>query len=210
MIERQLKARGITDERLLKAFMKVERHRFVPGAIAHLAYDDGPLAIGHGQTISQPYIVAIMIDLLEVSDTDIVLEIGTGSGYQTALLAELAQHVYSMERIPALADRAQKTLMEMGYTNVDIQVNDGTVGWVPEIDEYKEMTFDGIIISAAAPSPPQKLIDQLKDNGRMVLPTGSRFFQDLLLVVKEDGNIRQENHGGCQFVPLIGEQGWKN
>lgn len=209
MVEQQIKARGIDDEKLLKAFMKVERHLFVPPAVEHFAYNDGPLTIGKGQTISQPYIVAMMIDLLKVAPSDVVLEIGTGSGYQTALLAEIAQQVYSMERIPLLAVRARKKLEELGYQNVKIQVGDGTLGWLPENEEEEYLKFDKIIISAAAPSPPQSLVNQMRDGGRMILPSGNKFIQNLILIKKENGKITKENHGGCQFVPLIGSQGWK-
>lgn len=209
MIEQQIKARGITNERLLDAFMQVERHLFVPPAAKHFAYNDSPLTIGQGQTISQPYIVAMMIDLLEVTKSDIVLEIGTGSGYQTALLAELAHQVYSIERISSLAEKAKKLLKELGYTNIKIQHDDGSKGWIPESDAEEDVKFDAIIVSAAAPSIPEGLLRQLKEGGRLVIPVGDKFFQELLLVRKENGKIKKENHGGCQFVPLIGKQAWK-
>ncbi|MDP8315654.1 MAG: protein-L-isoaspartate(D-aspartate) O-methyltransferase [Candidatus Celaenobacter antarcticus] len=208
MVEHQIKARGITDERLLDALRKVERHLFIPGHSDHFAYSDGPMCIGEGQTISQPYIVALMLDMLKIKPEDIVLEIGTGSGYQTAIIAEIAGEVYSVERIPSLARNARKILDTLGYSNIKIQQGDGTIGWKPEKENEKDITFDAIIVSAAAPSIPEGLLTQLKEGGRLVLPCGSRFVQDLVCVRKENGNIIKENFGGCQFVPLIGEQGW--
>ena len=208
MVEYQIKARGINNELLLDAFRKVERHLFIPGNSFHFAYSDGPMCIGEGQTISQPYIVALMLDLLKLQLTDIVLEIGTGSGYQTAIIAEVAHEVYSVERISSLAKNARELLDSLGYTNIKIQQGDGTTGWKPENDIEKEINFDAIIVSAAAPSVPETLLAQLKEGGRLVLPCGSRFVQDLFCVKKEHGNIIKENFGGCQFVPLIGEQGW--
>lgn len=209
MVEHQIKVRGITDERLLDAFRKVERHLFIPGNSCQFAYDDGPLGIGEGQTISQPYIVALMLDLMKIKPEDIVLEIGTGSGYQTALIAELAQRVYSIERILSLAKNAEQLLKKLGYSNIKIQRGDGTVGWTSENESEKDITFDAIVVSAAAPSIPWGLIAQLKEGGRLVLPCGSRYVQDLICVKKEHGKIKKENFGGCQFVPLIGEQGWE-
>ena len=208
MVEHQIKARGITDERLLDALRKVERHLFIPGHSDHFAYSDGPMCIGEGQTISQPYIVALMLDMLKIKPEDIVLEIGTGSGYQTAIIAEIAGEVYSVERIPSLARNARKILDTLGYSNIKIQQGDGTIGWKPEQENEKNITFDAIIVSAAAPSIPEGLLTQLKEGGCLVLPCGSRFVQDLVCVRKENGNIIKENFGGCQFVPLIGEQGW--
>jgi len=208
MVEHQIKARGITDERLLDAFRKVERHLFIPGNSDHFAYSDGPMCIGEGQTISQPYIVALMLYLLKLKPNDIVMEIGTGSGYQTALLAELAQQVYSIERISSLAEKAEALLKKLWYTNIRIQQGDGTLGWISEIEDEKNILFDAIVVSAAAPSVPEGLLTQLKEGGRIVLPCGSKFVQDLICVKKENGKIKKENFGGCQFVPLIGEQGW--
>jgi len=208
MVEHQIQARGITDERLLGAIRKVERHLFIPGHSDYFAYSDGPMCIGEGQTISQPYIVALMLDLLRLQPEDRVLEIGTGSGYQTAIIAEIAGEVYSVERIPSLARNARKILDTLGYSNIKIQQGDGTIGWKPEKENEKDITFDAIIVSAAAPSIPEGLLTQLKEGGRLVLPCGSRFVQDLVCVRKENGNIIKENFGGCQFVPLIGEQGW--
>ncbi|OPX24557.1 MAG: protein-L-isoaspartate O-methyltransferase [Candidatus Cloacimonas sp. 4484_140] len=209
MVEHQIKARGITDERLLDAFRKVERHLFIPGNPDQYAYADGPLSIGEGQTISQPYIVALMLDLMKIKSEDIVLEIGTGSGYQTALIAEIAHEVYSIERISSLAKNSRELLDKLGYSNIKIQQGDGTTGWTPENQSEKDITFDAIVVSAAAPSIPEGLLAQLKEGGRLVLPCGSRYVQDLICVKKEHGKIKKENFGGCQFVPLIGEQGWE-
>lgn len=219
MVEHQIKARGIYNERLLDAFMKVERHIFVPKSMIKYAYYDQPLSIGNGQTISQPYIVALMIDLLELKEGDIVLEIGTGSGYQTALLADVSKYVYSIERIEPLARSAEERLKKLGYKNIIIKVGDGTLGWIDNHFSKVENTlghkeeidkkFDAIIVSAAAPEMPQKLIEQLADNGRMVIPYGKHFSQDLLRISKKKNKIKKENFGGCMFVPLIGEYGWK-
>ena len=209
MVDHQIKARGITDERLLDAFRKVERHLFIPGNPDQLAYADGPLSIGEGQTISQPYIVALMLDLLKIKPEDVVLEIGTGSGYQTAIIAEMAHEVYSVERISSLAINSKELLDKLGYSNIKIQQSDGTTGWTPENESEKDITFDAIVVSAAAPSIPWGLLAQLKEGGRLVLPCGSRYVQDLICVKKENGKIKKENFGGCQFVPLIGEQGWE-
>lgn len=208
MVEHQIKARGITDSRLLEAFRKVERHLFIPSGSHHYSYSDGPMCIGEGQTISQPYMVALMLNCMKLSEEDIVLEIGTGSGYQTALLAEIAKKVYSIERIPSLAEKAHVLLKKLGYTNICIQQGDGTKGWIPESDEEKEILFDSIVVSAAAPNVPDALVAQLKERGRLVIPVGSRFIQDLVCIHKEKGKIKKESFGGCQFVPLIGEQGW--
>jgi len=209
MVENQIKARGITDKCLLDAFRKVERHLFIPGNPDQFAYADGPLSIGEGQTISQPYIVALMLDMLKIKPEDIVLEIGTGSGYQTAIIAEITQAVYSIERIPSLAKNAEQLLKKLGYSNINIQQGDGTTGWKPENESEMDITFDAIVVSAAAPYVPESLLAQLKDGGRLVLPCGNRYVQDLICVKKENGKIIKENFGGCQFVPLIGEQGWK-
>lgn len=211
MVKQQLLSRGISDERLLNAFRKVERHLFVPPSMRSYAYYDEPLPIGKGQTISQPYIIALMIDLLELQPDDIVLEIGTGSGYQTALLAELAKKVYSIERIPELAKEAEERLKNLGYKNVVIAIGDGTQGWPKntETGVHSPSEFDAIIVSAAAPKILPNLLEQLAEGGRMVIPIGSQFSQDIWLVKKEKGAIKKENHGGCLFVPLIGGDGWE-
>lgn len=207
MVENQIKRRGIYSEELLAAFIKVERHLFVPEDLQHLAYEDSPLKIGGGQTISQPYIVALMLELLELKKSDRVLEIGTGSGYQTALLAELAEAVFTVERIETLLLRAKKLLTELGYRNVNYLIGDGTQGWKggePQCDK-----FDKIIVSAAAPEIPESLIQQLGENGIMVIPAGSQFSQDLIVIKRSNDELITSNHGGCTFVPLIGKEGWR-
>ncbi len=196
--------RGIKDDRVLKAFRKVPRHLFLDEALWPQAYSDHPLPIGERQTISQPYIVALMTETLRLTGTEKVLELGTGSGYQTAILAELADQVYSIERIPGLAKRARKVLDELRYTNIIIRVGDGTGGW------RDESPFAGIIVTAAAPDAPDPLLEQLETGGRMIIPIGDEQFQDLMLYVKEGvDRYREENYGGCRFVKLIGEHGWK-
>lgn len=204
MVEYQLRRRGIKDERVLKAFLKVPRHKFVRSQDIWHAYEDYPLSIGYGQTISQPYMVAIMTELLELKGEERVLEIGTGSGYQAAILAELAKEVFSIERIPELAHKAEKILQELGYTNFKVIVGDGSKG-LPEHAPY-----DAIIVTAAAPRPPQSLLEQLKDKGRLVIPVGSRKLQDLLRITRFGNEFKMENFGPCLFVPLIGEAGWKS
>ncbi|MGY4687474.1 protein-L-isoaspartate(D-aspartate) O-methyltransferase [Petrotoga sp. DB-2] len=204
MVEYQLKRRGISDEKVLNAFLKVKRHLFVPKNLERSAYDDCPLPIGEGQTISQPYIIGLMLQLLELKENDVVLEIGTGSGYQTVLLAEIARFVYTIERNEILAQRAKSKFEELGYKNIVLEVGDGTKGWTKE-----KVEFDGIIVSAAAPKVPDPLFSQLKVGGRMVIPIGSRTFQRLHKITKlEDGNMKVEYSDGCMFVPLIGEYGW--
>ncbi|MCS3920682.1 protein-L-isoaspartate(D-aspartate) O-methyltransferase [Candidatus Fervidibacter sacchari] len=203
MVEYQLRRRGIKDERVLQAFLKVPRHKFVRPQDMWHAYEDYPLAIGYGQTISQPYMVAIMTELLELKGHERVLEIGTGSGYQAAILAELAKEVFTIERIPELAKKAEKVLRELGYNNVKVIIGDGSKG-LPEFAPY-----DGIIVTAAAPKLPQPLLEQLKDGGRLVIPVGSRKLQDLLRITRIGNEFKTENFGPCLFVPLIGEEGWK-
>lgn len=216
MVTHQIRNRQVFDERLLNAFLKIPRHKFVPEASQKSAYEDRPLSIGMGQTISQPYIVALMISLLNISLGDNVLEIGTGSGYQTAILAQLAKKVYSIERLAPLAERAQSILNEIGISNVVIQKGDGTSGWQTDIDKnsdsqnYDISKFDGIIVSAAAPHIPNVLTEQLSEGGRLIIPIGSRFRQELIKITLKNGKIRKENFGGCMFVPLIGENGWKS
>ena len=214
--------RGINDREVLSAFLKVPRHRFIPFEFINSAYADHPLPIGEGQTISQPYIVALMTQCLELKKGDKVLEIGTGSGYQTAILAELNCSVYSMERFPSLARRAKNILAELGYgvqavksrkaeispsaklfNRVKIKVGDGTKGW-PEFSPYAK-----IIVAAAAPSLPPSLFEQLKEGGVMVIPLGDKFSQMLTLVRKIKGKVKSENICGCRFVSLVGEEGWR-
>lgn len=202
MVEGQLKSRGISDERVLQAMGKVPRHKFVPQDCQESAYTDGPLPIGEGQTVSQPYMVGIMTQCLELKGEEKVLEVGTGSGYQSAVLMELARELFTIERIPSLAERAKSVLSELSYDRFHLKVADGTKGW-PE-----EAPFDGIIVTAGAPVVPETLIDQLNEGGRMVIPVGSRFSQRLYKTIKKAGKIIQEEDTMCVFVPLIGEYGW--
>lgn len=202
MVETQLIPRGIKDKKVIEAFLKVPREEFVPEEMKKYAYDDTPLPIGKGQTISQPYMVALMTELLQLKGGERVLEIGTGSGYQAAILAEIGCEVYSVERIPELAERAKKILQKFGY-NVKIKVGDGTVGW------QEWAPYDGIIVTAGGPKIPDALIEQLKEGGRLVMPVGDMYFQDLIRVTKIRGKLYKENFGGCQFVPLKGKNGWQ-
>ncbi len=204
MVETQLRRRGIRDERVLAAMEKVPRHLFVPEDLQHRAYWDGPLPIGHGQTISQPYVVALTCELLELSSTDSVLDIGTGSGYAAAILAELAAHIVSIERLPELVQLARDNLAAAGCNNVEVQCADGTLGY-PD-----EAPFDAIAVAAAAPDVPVSLKAQLKDGGRLVLPVGpSRHLQDLVRVRRtSEGDFRTDNLGGVAYVPLVGAEGW--
>lgn len=203
MIELQLVSRGIRDPRVLEAMGKVPRHLFVDEALQDQAYNDYPLPIGEKQTISQPYIVALMTEILELKGTEKVLEIGTGSGYQAAVLAELAERVFTVERIPSLAHRANQILKKLGYKNIVTRVSDGTMGW-PD-----EAPFDGIIVTAGAPRIPQPLIDQLAMNGRLVIPMGDHLSQELILVERVREGIRKTNLGGVRFVNLVGKWGWE-
>ncbi|MBM3255822.1 MAG: protein-L-isoaspartate(D-aspartate) O-methyltransferase [Candidatus Omnitrophica bacterium] len=198
MVEEQLIPRGITGERLINAFLKVERHKFTPQDLKDNAYADFPLPIGQAQTISQPYIVALMTEILDLSGEEKVLEIGTGSGYQAAILAELAKEVYTIERLEGLANKAKELLSGLGYQNIKFKCADGTLGW-PE-----EAPFDRIIITAATSAIPLPLAQQLKEGGRLVLPLGENFSQVLTLVIKKNGNLESENICGCVFVPLVG------
>lgn len=202
MVERQLRARGMRDERVLAAMERVPRHLFVPREWQPDAYGDHPLPIGEGQTISQPYIVAAMLEALDLRESDTALEIGTGSGYQTALLAELVARVYSVERHAALTQAAEAVLRELGYRNVDLIVADGSQGWPPAAP------YDVITVGAAAPEIPPALIEQLREGGRLVVPVGSQAEQELLLVRKENGKTTVRRLEGCRFVPLIGEEGF--
>lgn len=203
MVETQIIARGIKDPRVIEAMRKVPRHRFIEEALYSQAYSDYPLPIGEKQTISQPYIVALMTEALGLKGAERVLEIGAGSGYQTAILAELAHKVYSIERINNLVIRARRTLDALGYRNVIIKFADGTLGW------KEEAPFDAIIVTAGAPAIPPLLIDQLASSGRLVIPVGDRWSQSLIRIIKEGDKIREEDLGGVRFVSLIGECGWK-
>jgi len=203
MVDLQIVRRGIKDPRVIAAMKKVPRHFFVPESMRSQAYEDHPLPIEEKQTISQPYIVALMTEALQLKGHEKVLEIGTGSGYQTAILAELADKVFTIERIPLLAEKARKRLEELGYKNIVYRIGDGTLGW-PE-----EAPFDGILVSAAAPSIPQPLIDQLAMGGRLIIPVGDRLSQELVLVERVPEGIRKSFLGGVRFVDLIGKWGWK-
>lgn len=204
MVDTQLIPRGIKDERVLKVMRKVPRHLFLDESQWFRAYDDMALPIGEGQTISQPYIVAIMTELLELKGDEKVLEIGTGSGYQAAILCELSRDVYSIERVQTLSERASNVLRSLGYENIHLRVGDGTLGW-PE-----EAPFDRMIITAACPEIPKPLIDQLSEGGVIVAPVGERFSQVLLRMRKGKGKFIEEYHTPCVFVPLIGKYGWTN
>ncbi len=202
MVETQLAARGISDPRVLTAFRRVPRHEFVPQGLQAMAYEDGPLPIGEDQTISQPYMVAIMTELLKLRGTEKVLEVGTGSGYQAAILAELCHKVYSIDRIRSLSDKAGKTLERLGYQNIELVVGDGTEGYLPGAP------YNGIIVTAGCPAIPPPLFDQLAEGGSLVLPIGDRHLQSLTVVKKIQGKLHYESSIGCVFVPLIGKYGW--
>ncbi len=204
MVETQIVARGIRDRRVIEAMLKIPRHLFVEEAMAAQSYNDNPLPIGEKQTISQPYMVALMTELLELDGKEKVLEIGTGSGYQSAVLAVLADRVCTMERIRPLAMRARKTLDGLGLLNVNIRVADGTCGW------EEEAPFDAILVTAGAPEIPNTLVAQLAVGGRLVLPVGDQYSQTLVRIVKQqDGSCTIEDSIGCRFVKLIGRHGWE-
>ncbi|MFQ5827835.1 MAG: protein-L-isoaspartate(D-aspartate) O-methyltransferase [Candidatus Methylomirabilia bacterium] len=203
MVEEQLRRRGIRNQGVLEAMRKVPREQFVEEAFQDRAHGDHPLPIGEGQTISQPYMVALMTELLELTGTEKVLEVGTGSGYQAAVLGELARRVCSIERIPSLAARARATLERLGYTNLWVRAADGTLGW-PD-----EGPFDRVIVTAAAPSVPSPLVDQMAEGGRMVLPLGDPFAQTLMVVEKVGGSVKTTSGAGCVFVKLVGKYGWE-
>jgi protein-L-isoaspartate(D-aspartate) O-methyltransferase len=203
MVRRQIGARGVEDERVLEAMLKVPRHLFVPNNLRERAYDDSPLPIGDGQTISQPYMVAWMTELLALKESDRVLEVGTGSGYQAAILCELAKEVFSVEKYSSLASQAEERLRTLGYRNIKVRVGDGTLGW-PE-----EAPFDGIIVTAGSPSVPQPLLEQLADGGRLVIPVGSSGMQMLNLIRRKGNEYLTSEEGTCVFVPLVGKHGWR-
>ncbi|MCU0974538.1 MAG: protein-L-isoaspartate(D-aspartate) O-methyltransferase [Burkholderiales bacterium] len=202
MIRTQLEASGIRDARVLQAMRTVPRERFVPPDERDAAYYDGALPIGEGQTISQPYVVAHMTEALKLGSKDIVLEIGTGSGYQTAVLSLLAHQVFTVERIAWLSEQAQGTLKEIGFQNISFRIGDGSLGW-PEAGP-----FDAILVACAAPRVPTPLIAQLADGGRLIAPVGPRGYQDLVLVRKSGTTIAEDRLSPVAFVPLIGEHGW--
>lgn len=203
MVEEQIVSRGVRDAKLIAAMKKIPRHLFVEEALQSQAYSDHPLPIGEKQTISQPYMVALMTEAMLLTGKEKVLEIGTGSGYQTAILAELSEKVFSIERIRPLAIRARKLLYELEYFNVEIKIFDGTFGWI------EESPFDAIIVTAGSPDIPQPLIDQLAMGGRLVIPVGDVFVQDLFRVTKTEEGVKKEDLGGCRFVKLIGKYGWE-
>ena len=202
MVKNQLIARGIKDKRLLQAMGKIPRHLFIEEALWGEAYNDYPVPIGEKQTISQPYIVALMTEALDLKGDEHTLEIGTGSGYQTAILAELSEKVYTIERIKSLLVNARKLLADSGYDNILFKAFDGTLGW----KEYAP--FDAIMVTAGAPSIPEPLTDQLADNGRMIIPVGDKHSQELIKVTKKGDSLKKKNLGGCRFVNLIGVHGW--
>jgi len=203
MVDEQIAGRGVKDERVLAVMRKIPRHEFLPEGIRGMAYNDSALPLGEGQTMSQPYMVALMTELLGLKGAERVLEIGTGSGYQAAVLAELCQKVYTVERIKTIADKARATLDRLGYKSVAIKIYDGTYGW-------KEMApYDAIIVTAGSPDIPAPLVEQLKEGGRLVIPVGDRYGQQLITVVKTVEGMITERSIPCVFVPLIGNHGWK-
>ena len=205
MVDQQIIARGIKDQRVLDALLKVPRHLFVEAGLQAHAYSDASLPIGEKQTISQPYMVAAMSAALELTGTERILEIGTGSGYQSAILSLLANRIYSIERISTLAGRARRLLDQLGMSNVNIKVGDGTIGW------KDQAPFDGILVAAGAPDVPLEYLDQLEVGGKLVLPVGDQNQQILLRIIKQDnGSFKREQLMGCRFVPLIGAQGWRS
>lgn len=204
MVKEQLIARGIKDKKTLSAFKEVPRENFIPCEYHDSAYGDYPTPIGSGQTISQPYIVALMTEKLSLTKDDKVLEIGTGSGYQAAILAKICKEVYGVERFAHLAKRAKDALENLGIDNVKIKIADGTLGW----DEYAP--YDAIVVTAAAPEIPQPLVEQLKENGRLVIPVGSMGSQSLIRATKKKGELDKELICGCVFVPLVGKFGWSH
>jgi len=202
MVETQIAARGIRDQRVLQAMREIPRHLFLDEGMWEQAYQDHPLPIGEKQTISQPYIVALMTEALEPNPRDRVLEIGTGSGYQTAILASLCEWVYSVERIRSLALKARRVLDQLRLYNVSIRIGDGTEGW------SENAPYDGILVTAGAPEVPQPLKEQLAEGGRLVIPVGDRFSQTLYRILRKGDEFHQEDLGGCRFVDLVGRYGW--
>jgi protein-L-isoaspartate(D-aspartate) O-methyltransferase len=202
MVRRQIEARGIVDADVLAAMRKVPRHLFVSEALRDQAYGDFPLPIGQQQTISQPFIVAEMTQALSLNKDDRVLEIGTGSGYQAAILAEIAYRVYTIERINSLYINTRRLFDQLKYHNILTRYSDGTTGW------REESPFDAIIVTAGSPGIPQVLVDQLAPGGRLILPVGSEHSQELIRIVKDEEGVHQTSLGGCRFVKLVGEYGW--
>jgi protein-L-isoaspartate(D-aspartate) O-methyltransferase len=202
MVQQQIEMRGITDPDVLAAMRTVPRHLFVSDALKDQAYGDFPLPIGEQQTISQPFIVAEMTQALDLGKDDRVLEIGTGSGYQAAVLAQIAFRVYTIERIRSLYVQARSLLDKLSYHNVIMRCSDGTIGW------KDESPFDAIIVTAGSPRIPESLVNQLAEGGRMVVPVGDLHAQDLIKITKDSTGIHQASLGGCRFVKLVGKQGW--
>ncbi len=202
MVQEQIIARGVKDARVIDAMKQVPRHYFIDKTYYHQAYNDFPLPIGNEQTISQPYMVAVMTELLELKGSERVLEIGTGSGYQTAILALLCDRVFSVERIANLSKQARERLTKLGFKNINIMVGDGSLGW-PAFSPY-----NGIIVTAGSPGIPDELIAQLADNGIMILPVGGEYTQTLNVIKKQKGRIYRKELFGCAFVPLVGKSGW--
>jgi protein-L-isoaspartate(D-aspartate) O-methyltransferase len=194
----------INDKRVLAAMSRIPRENFIPESRRHLAYEDGPVPIGYEQTISQPFIIALMTEALELQSNDKVLEVGTGSGYQTAILAELVAHVVTVERIPALAESARDVLKKLGYKNIEMHLAEETLGW------KQGAPYDAILVTAGAPGVPDDLLAQLSIGGRMVIPVGSRFSQELRKIIKGRDKNTVINLGGCRFVSLIGKDAWHN
>lgn len=203
MVKRQIEARGVTDPKVLAAMLKVPRHLFVSDALRDQAYGDFPLPIGEQQTISQPYIVAEMTQALQPGKDDRILEIGTGSGYQAAILAEIVFRVYTMEKLFPLYTKSRKLFDKLHYHNIVTKYSDGTSGW------EDESPFDGIIVTAGSPGIPKPLVSQLAVGGRMIIPVGDLYSQELIKLHKDEHGIRKTNLGGCRFVKLVGEYGWR-
>ena len=202
MVERQLFQRGMRDERVLAAFSKVPREAFVPADLADAAYDDHPLPIGESQTISQPYVVALMAEAARINPDARVLEVGAGSGYAAAILAELAKEVVTIERHASLATKAREALQRLGYSNVSVIEGDGSLGWPARAP------YNAIVVAAGAPAPPESLKDQLADGGRLVIPVSVNSHQDLKVITRRGDTFEEESLGGVRFVPLLGEEGW--
>ncbi len=207
MLEKQIIARGIVNQRLITVMTDIDREVFVPPAQRHLSYDDSALPIGSGQTISQPFIIAYMLDCLDIKANDIVLEIGTGSGYQTSIIAQLAHEVYTVERISNLSLSAKRLLKEQGIKNIHYRIGDGTKGW--EKAYPPRDTFDKIVVCAGSPQVASALLRQLAEGGKLIIPVGSMDGQELVLYTKKSGEITSKKMIACRFVPLIGEEGWK-
>lgn len=202
MVKQQIERRGIRDKRLLDALRQVPRHLFVEKHQHSLAYEDFPLRIGQGQTISQPYIVALMTDLLQLKGDETVLEVGTGSGYQAAVLALMTKKVHTIERHTRLAENARSVLKSLHLSNVSVHIGDGSLGWL------ENAPYDGILVTCAAPSPPRPLLDQLADGGSMVIPVGDRYMQELQVWTRSEDDFQRKNNIPVAFVPLRGEHGW--